>query len=55
MIENINGLLKQFLHNRRAFRNSDTLQNYLNLFTLWYNTHLFARGKRKGQSPYQRA
>ncbi|MCP4167715.1 MAG: hypothetical protein GY759_17745, partial [Chloroflexi bacterium] len=50
MIENINGLLKQFLHNRRAFRNSDTLQNYLNLFTLWYNTHLFARGKRKGQT-----
>ncbi|MCP4167967.1 MAG: hypothetical protein GY759_19020, partial [Chloroflexi bacterium] len=30
-------------------------QNYINLFTLWYNTHLFARGKRKGQSPYQRA
>lgn len=55
MIENINGLLKQFLHPRRSFRNSDTLQNYLNLFTLWYNTHVFARGKRKGQSPYQRA
>ena len=55
MIENINGLLKQFFHPRRAFRNSDTLQNYLNLFTLWYNTHVFARGKRQGQSPYQRA
>jgi len=55
MIENINGLLKQFLHPRRTFRNSDTLQNYLNLFTLWYNTHVFARGKRKGQSPYQRS
>jgi hypothetical protein len=55
MIENINGLLKQFLHNRRAFRNSDTLQNYLNLFTLWHNMRVFARGKRQGQSPYQRA
>lgn len=55
MIENINGLLKQFLHNRRAFRNSDTLQNYLNLFTLWHNMRVFARGKRQGMSPYQRA
>ena len=42
MIENINGLLKQFLHNRRAFRNSETLQNYLNLFTLWHNMRVFA-------------
>jgi hypothetical protein len=55
MIENINGLLKQFLHNRRAFRNSETLQNYLNLFTLWHNMRVFARGKRQGMSPYQRA
>lgn len=55
MIENINGLLKQFLHPRRTFRNSDTLQNYLNLFTLWHNMRVFARGKRQGQSPYQRA
>jgi hypothetical protein len=55
MIENINGLLKQFLHNRRAFRNSDTLQNDLNLFTLWHNMRVFARGKRQGMSPYQRA
>ena len=55
MIENINGLLKQCLHNRRAFRNSETLQNYLNLFTLWHNMRVFARGKRQGMSPYQRA
>ena len=34
MIENINGLLQQFLHQHRAFRNLDTLQLYLNLFTL---------------------
>jgi len=55
MIESINGLLKQFLRNRRSFRNADTLQHYLNLFTLWHNLRVFARGKRQGQSPYQRA
>ncbi len=55
MIENINGLLAQFLVNRRSFRNDVTLQNYLNLFALWHNMRPFARGKRQGQSPYQRA
>jgi hypothetical protein len=53
LIENINGLLQQFLHQHRAFRNLDTLQLYLNLFTLWHNMRLFERGKRQGQSPYQ--
>jgi hypothetical protein len=55
MIENINGILEQFLHNRRSFRNEVTLQHYLNLFALWHNMRPFARGKRQGQSPYQRA
>lgn len=55
LVENINGQLKLFLHNRRAFRNSTTLQLYLNLFTLWHNMRVFQRGKRQGQSPYQRA
>lgn len=55
LVENLNGLLKQFLHNRRAFRNPATLQLYLNLFTLWHNMRVFQRGKRQGQSPYQRA
>ena len=55
LVENLNGLLKQFLHNRRAFRNPATLQLYLNLFTLWHNMRIFQRGKRQGQSPYQRA
>lgn len=53
LIENINGLLQQFLHHHRAFRNLDTLQLYLNLFTLWHNMRIFERGKRQGQSPYQ--
>lgn len=55
LIENINGLLQQFLHQHRAFRNLDTLQAYLNLFTLWHNMRLFERGKRQGKSPYQLA
>ena len=53
MIENINGLLQQFLQQHRAFRNLDTLQLYLNLFTLWHNMRRFERGKRQGQSPWQ--
>lgn len=53
LIENINGLLQQFLHHHRAFRDLDTLQAYLNLFTLWHNMRVFERGKRQGKSPYQ--
>ena len=53
MIENINGLLQQFLHQHRAFRNLETLQLYLNLFSLWHNMRRFERGKRQGQSPWQ--
>ena len=55
MIENVNGLLKQFLHNHQAFRSPETLQLYLNLFVLWHNMRLFERGKRQGKSPYQLA
>lgn len=53
LVENINGLLKQFLHNRRSFRNTETLQHYLDLFTLWHNMRIYQRGKRQGKSPYQ--
>jgi hypothetical protein len=53
LIECINGLLKSFLHNRRAFRNQDTAQAYLNLFMLWHNMRVYKRGKRAGKSPYQ--
>jgi hypothetical protein len=55
LIECINGLLKPFLHNRRSFPDTDSLQNYLNLFVLWHNMRVYERGKRQGQSPYQRA
>ncbi len=53
LIECLNGLLKSFLNNRRAFRNQDTAQAYLNLFILWHNTRVYQRGKRTGKSPYQ--
>jgi hypothetical protein len=53
MIENVNGLLKAFLRNHRAFSSPETLQLYLNLFVLWHNMRVFARGKRRGKSPYQ--
>lgn len=53
LIECINGLLKMFLNNRRAFRNRDTAQDYLNLFILWHNMRVYERGKRAGKSPYQ--
>ena len=53
LIENINGILKGFLVDRRSFRNRQTAQLYINLFTLWYNSHLFKRGKRKGKSPFE--
>lgn len=55
MIERVNGLLKQFLHNHQAFHRPETLQLYLNLFVLWHNMRVFERGKRQGKSPYQLA
>lgn len=55
MIEGVNRLLKQFLHNHQAFRKPETLQLYLNLFVLWHNMRVFERGKRQGKSPYQLA
>jgi hypothetical protein len=55
LVECINGLWKQFLHNRRSFPSAEAMQTYLNLFTLWHNMRIYQRGKRQGQSPYQRA
>ncbi len=55
MMEGVNKLLKQFLHNHQAFRSPETLQLYLNLFVLWHNMRVFDRGKRQGKSPYQLA
>lgn len=53
LIESINGLLKSFLNSRRAFRDRETAQAYLDLFVLWHNTRVYERGKRAGKSPYQ--
>ncbi len=53
LIECINGLLKSFFNNRRAFRNINTARLYLHLFVLWHNMRVYQRGKRAGASPYQ--
>lgn len=53
LVECINGLLKQFLLNRRWCPSEVSLQRYLNLFTLWHNMRVYERGKRQGKSPYQ--
>lgn len=55
LVEAINNLLKSFLNSRRSFHNIETLQAYLNLFVLWHNMRVYARGKRSGQSPFQLA
>ena len=55
LVENINGILKSFLYSRQSFRNLETLQAYLNLFTLWHNMRVYERGKRQGSSPCQLA
>ena len=55
LVEAINNLLKSFLNSRRSFHNIETLQAYLNLFVLWHNMRVYARGKRRGKSPYQLA
>lgn len=51
--ESINGLLKSFLNSRQSFQSVDSMQAYLDLFVLWHNTRCFARGKRRGRSPFQ--
>lgn len=53
--ENVNSILRAYIWGRRAFRDRRTAQNWLNLIVLWYNLHVFQRGKRAGQSPFERA
>lgn len=55
LVEGINNLLKSFLDSRRSFQSTETLQAYINLFVLWHNMRVYARGKRKGKSPFQLA
>ncbi len=53
--ENVNSILRAYVWGRRYFRDRRTAQNWLNLLLLWYNMHVFERGKRAGHSPYQLA
>jgi len=53
--ENVNSILRAYLWGRRAFKSRRTAQNWLNLLMLWYNLHVFQRGKRKGRSPFELA
>ena len=52
LTESINSLLKSFLNSRQSFQSIDSMQAYLDLFTLWHNSRIFERGKRQGQSPF---
>ena len=53
--ENVNSILLAYLWGRRAFKNRRTAQNWLNLLMLWYNLHVFQRGKRAKHSPFELA
>jgi len=51
--ETINSILKPYLRVKRSFQSKRTAQNFLNLFILWFNMHVFKREKRTGKSPFQ--
>ena len=51
--ETINSILKPYLRVKRSFQSKKTAQNFLNLFILWFNMHVFKRKKRAGKSPFQ--
>jgi hypothetical protein len=51
--ETVNSILKPYLWVKRSFQSRETAQNFLNLFILWFNMHVFKRGKRAGKSPFQ--
>jgi hypothetical protein len=53
--ETVNSVLRPFLESRRECTDQTSRQLFLNLFTLWFNMHPFARGPRAGKSPYQLA
>ncbi len=56
LVESINSLLKSFFKNRKGFKNQETMQAFLNLFTLWHNMRVYdPRSKRGGKSPFQLA
>jgi hypothetical protein len=53
--ENVNSILRAYVWGHRHFRDRRTAQNWLNLLVLWYNLHVFERGKRAGHSPFDLA
>jgi len=53
--ETINSVLRPYLDRRRECTDLVSRQCFLNLFVLWFNMHKFARGPRKGKSPYELA
>ena len=53
LTESVHSLLKSFLNPRQSFQSIDSMQAYLDLFTLWHNSRIFERGKRQGQSPFR--
>ncbi|MBL7164546.1 MAG: hypothetical protein ISS57_18320 [Anaerolineales bacterium] len=53
--EAINSVLRPYFNGRRESTDQTSRQLFLNLFTLWFNTHKFNRGPRKNRSPYQLA
>ena len=53
--ENVNSVLKPLIWAHRHFPSRQSAQSWLNLFILWFNMHVFQRGKRKGHSPFELA
>jgi len=54
--ETVNSIIKPYLWVKRSFQSRKTAQNWLYLFILWFNMHLFQRSeKRAGKSPFQLA
>ena len=54
-VECLNGILRQFLAQRRHFHDRRRAQHWLDLLVLWHNMRPFERGKRKGKSPFELA
>jgi hypothetical protein len=54
--ETVNSIIKPYLWVKRSFQSRKTAQNWLHLFILWFNMHIFQRSeKRAGKSPFQLA
>lgn len=54
-VECVNGILRQFLAQRRHIHDRRRAQRWLDLLILWHNMRPFERGKREGHSPFEMA